>query len=69
MLIWGVVKLSAKSDHLPYLCPTRRLALPTPLISSTMKRRRAELHIDTKNKTKRAEMTDVEMTKISAAYG
>ena len=30
---------------------------------------RAELYIDTKNKTKRTEMTDVEMTKISAAYG
>ena len=31
MLIWGVVKLSATSDHLPYLCPTRLLALATPL--------------------------------------
>ena len=34
-----------------------------------LKRGRAELHIDTKNKTKRAEMTDVEMAEISAAYG
>ena len=35
----------------------------------SLKRRRAELHIDTKNKTECAEMTDVEMTNISAAYG
>ena len=27
------------------------------------------MYIDTKNKTKRAEMTDLEMIKISAAYG
>ena len=33
-----------------------------------LKRRRAELHIDTKNKAKHAEMTDVEMIKILAAY-
>ena len=38
-------------------------------ISSTIERGRAELHIDTKNKTKRAEMTDIEMTNFSAAYG
>ena len=31
-----------------------------------MKRGRAELHIGTKNKTKRAEMTDVEMAEILA---
>ena len=34
-----------------------------------LERRRAELHTDTKNATKRAEMTNVEMIKISAAYG
>jgi hypothetical protein len=28
-----------------------------------------ELYIDTKNKTKRAEMTDAEVIQISAAYG
>ena len=33
LLIWGVVKLSATSDHLPYLCPTRLLALATPLLN------------------------------------
>ena len=28
MLIWGMVELSATSDHLPYyLCPTRLLAI------------------------------------------
>jgi hypothetical protein len=42
------------------------LAIVLPKV--TLKRRRAELHIDTKNKTKRAEMTDAEMIQISAAY-
>ena len=39
------------------------------LFKVPLERRRDELHIDTKNATKRAEMTDVEMIKISAAYG
>ena len=33
MLIWGVVKLS---EHLTYLCPTRLLALATPLSLGAM---------------------------------
>ena len=39
------------------------------VLSGVPLKRRAELHTDTKNKTKRAEMTDVEMIKILAAYG
>ena len=34
-----------------------------------LKRRRAELHIDTKNKTKCAEMTNVEMNQFPPTYG
>ena len=34
-----------------------------------LKRRRAELHIDTKNKAIGAKIVDIEMIHISAAYG
>ena len=51
------------------LCTTVSSSVIAIVLSQVpLKRGRAELHVDTKNKTKRAEMTDVEMTKILAAY-
>ena len=39
------------------------------LSQAPLKRRRAEVHNDTKNATKGAGMTDVRMIQFSAAYG
>ena len=52
-------------------CPCTTLfwcELVVVLSQITLKRRRAELHIDTKIESKRTEMTDVEVNQFSAVY-
>ena len=53
-----------------YLCMTIfQCELAIVLSQVPLKRERAELHTDTKNKTKRAEITDTEIIQFSTAFG